>query len=191
MCSTTLGSPTGPQNWSYVHVPVVPRPWHQRCTASCGTAGCTRGGYTGWVYRVGNTRAIPGTQPRCSGRGPDPAERAPEAQGLEWVGSGARAYLGTAAGTVLPHPAGPVGPGQPDPPWAGPCGLPPPGHIGRDLTSFSIKLVKTAECHRNVSKRPVIVPIYQNGSQKSPLDFLGFPISLAFSHKELMVPFEP
>ena len=40
-----------------------------------------------------------------------------------------------------------------------------------------------------MSKRPAIVPIFQNGLQKSPLEKLGFPFSLAFSHKELMVPF--
>ena len=34
-------------------------------------------------------------------------------------------------------------------------------------------------------------PCFQNGSRKSPLDFLGFPYSSAFSHKELMVPFWP
>ena len=42
-----------------------------------------------------------------------------------------------------------------------------------------------------MSKRPVIVPISQNGSEKSPLDFLRFPFLAAFSHKELMVPFMP
>ena len=62
--------------------------------------------------------------------------------------------------------------------------------IWRELTSISRKLVKTAKCQPNMSKRPVIVPIIQNGVQKSPLDFLGFLFSVAFSHKELMVPFE-
>ena len=61
---------------------------------------------------------------------------------------------------------------------------------GRDLTSFSIKLVKTAECHQNVTKRPVLVPIFQNGSQMSPLEILRFPFWLAFSHKELMGRFD-
>ena len=42
-----------------------------------------------------------------------------------------------------------------------------------------------------MSKRPPIVPIFKNGSQKSPLDFLRFPHSGAFSHKELMGHFDP
>ena len=51
---------------------------------------------------------------------------------------------------------------------------------------ISCKVSKTAECHRKVSKRPVIVPIFQNRVQKSPLEILRFPISVAFSPKELM-----
>ena len=80
------------------------------------------------------------------------------------------------------HPCGarsvPLGP-----PWQGP---PLSSRRGRHLTSFPVKLVKTAKCHRKVSKRPILVPICQNGVQKSPLDFLGYSFSLAFSHKELM-----
>ena len=34
-------------------------------------------------------------------------------------------------------------------------------------------------------------PYFQNGLQKSALEILGFPISLAFSHKELMGHFNP
>ena len=57
---------------------------------------------------------------------------------------------------------------------------------GRDSSPFSIKLVKTMKCHQKVSKRPSLVPNSQNGSKKSPLDFLRIPFSAAFSHKELM-----
>ena len=57
--------------------------------------------------------------------------------------------------------------------------------------TFPVKLVKTAMCHQNMLKRPVIVPILQNRSRKSPLDFLGFPFLPAFSHKELMGYFGP
>ena len=52
--------------------------------------------------------------------------------------------------------------------------------------TFLVKLVKTAKCHQNMSKRPVLVPIFQNGSRKSPLKILRFPFSVAFSPKELM-----
>ena len=54
----------------------------------------------------------------------------------------------------------------------------------------SIKLVKTAKCHQNSSKRPVIVPIFKNGLGKSPLEFLGFLFWPAFSPKELMGHFD-
>ena len=78
--------------------------------------------------------------------------------------------------------------------WALPCPGPSecrPWPIGRDSMTFLIKLVKTAKCHQNVSKRPPLVPIFQNGSQKSPLEILRFPYSAAFSPKELMGHFRP
>ena len=70
-------------------------------------------------------------------------------------------------------------------PWEG-SGL----SKGRDYGPEAGNLVKTTKCHRKVSKRPVIVPISQNGSEKSPLEILRFLFLVAFSHKELMVPFE-
>ena len=84
----------------------------------------------------------------------------------------------------------PAGPGRPTP------GGPPctsqnaaSGPLGRDSMTFPVKLVKTLKCRRKVRKRPAIVPISQNGVEKSPLGILGIPYSVAFSHKELMVPF--
>ena len=66
-----------------------------------------QGGCTGWVYRVGNRGAIPGTH-RPRKEDPYPAERAPEApaRGLEWVGYGSGCVTlcsaaGTAPGTTL------------------------------------------------------------------------------------------
>ena len=56
--------------------------------------------------------------------------------------------------------------------------------------TFPVKLVKTAECHQFVSKRPVIVPICKTGPESHLLIFLGFANRPAFSHKELMVPFD-
>ena len=38
-------------------------------------------------------------------------------------------------------------------------------------------------------KKAYVSPCFQNGLQKSPLDFLGFPVFTAFSHKELMAIF--
>ena len=121
------------------------------------------GGYPGGLYRdLPNDRAEEPTQHLT-------AERAPEAlQGLEWV---VRCVRGGRA--LVPPLRGPVSP---------PVGFPVPGPLNaaswpirRDSMSSHIKLVKTTKCRRNVSKRPVIVPNSQNGSQMSPLDFLRFP----------------
>ena len=60
------------------------------------------------------------------------------------------------------------------------------GPIRRDYDLFSLKLVKTTKCHQFMSKRPPVVPIFQNRVQKSPLEKLRFPYSSAFSPKELM-----
>ena len=154
-----------------------------------GVQGCTGpGGYTGWVYRVG----VPGstTQPPCAREEQaQPAKRAPDGPagaGSGWVGcSGRVTGGGTAPRTTLRARSGtrtlPVlGPSE--------CRL---LAITARFHSYSRNLVKTAKCHQNVTKRPVIVPISQNGSRKSPLDFLGFTFWLAFSHKELMGHFEP
>ena len=143
-----------------------------------------QGGYTGWVIPGPST--IPSQLAR-QGADPEPAERAPEALAGAGVGGfwgwdrPLRVVPGTSA-QPRTHPSGPVGP----PAGALPgTGLGSSGK-GRDSYLNSVKLVKTAECHRKVFKRPVIVPIFKNGSQSSPLDFLGFPVLPAFSPKELM-----
>ena len=46
--------------------------------------------------------------------------------------------------------------------------------IWRDLTTFLMKLVKTAKCHQNVSKRPPLVPIPKTGPESHLLKFLDF-----------------
>ena len=87
-------------------------------------------------------------------------------------------------GTSAPTPSGP---GRPSRPLQGRGSLVLLEQaLGRDSGHISVKLVKTTKCHRIVSKRPVIVPICQNGLRKSPLEIPRFPISVAFSHKELM-----
>ena len=161
MCSDTLGSPTGSQKRSYVHVP--------GCQVTVrGTAvsrTCVPGGYWGRVYRVGVGRAIPGTQPPRSQlleEGPGTAERAPGSP----AGAGVGWYLEPDVLGPLVRPSSPrpplpaVGPG----PLQGPVWGFPPRAKGRELRSISRKLVKTTKCHQNVSKRPGLVPIFQNGS---------------------------
>ena len=45
--------------------------------------------------------------------------------------------------------------------------MPASGPIRRELTSFLINLVKTPECHRNMSKRPAVVPISKTAPKVS------------------------
>ena len=151
--------------------------------------GGSQGGYTGW----GTGRAIPGTTQPPLALSPEehpPAERAPGSPagaGVGWVGAGVGrpfAYWSWwCAGLLYP----PSGPGRPlaGPPWY----RTPPRAKGRDSDLIPVKLVKTTKCHQNMSKRPIMLPIFQNGSQKSPLEIPGFPFWLAFSPKELMVLF--
>ena len=182
-----LGSPTGTPERSYVHVPQCPdRVVHDAATVQDGV--WCRVGIPGWVYRVG-TRVgyYRDTQPAARGEVQHQRSGPVGPAGAGVVGAGARTYraAGTAPGPPL---RGPV-----DALWASPCPGPSecrPGPIRRDSMKFLRKLVKTAECHQKCQKRPVIVPILQNGYQKSPLDFLGFPFGAAFSHKELMGHFE-
>ena len=162
-----------------------PVPACRRCT------GTGLGRVYGWVIRVGNTgpgvlpshRAEPSRQTVTAGNGPSPA-------GGGWSGSRLGdpfAYPYPGASELSPPPFGPGRSPCRGPPW----GLTSPRAKGRDSSSFPVKLVKTAECHQKVSKRPVMLPIYQNGSQKSPLGILRKPFWPAFSHKELMGRFGP
>ena len=142
--------------------------------AACSTA-CTvwvgSGWVPGWGIRVGTGRAIPGYYPATCSReeGPSPSGAGPGSpcKGLEWVGTGSW----TRARRRFPGPPlrGPVSP---------PCGLPCPGTliaaswpIWRDLTSFPRMLVKTAECHQNMTKRPALVPISKTGPKSHLLKF--------------------
>ena len=103
-------------------------------------------------------------------------------QGMEWVVPGSRTSLHAQVRTRTPdHPLRPQGPPGP----ASLSGVLLAGK-GRDSGTFPGKLVKTTKCHQKSTKRPAIVPIFQNGLQKSPLDFPRFPYLAAFSHKELM-----
>ena len=139
-----------------------------------------------WVYRVGNTPShppsdIPGS---TTARSQIPAKRAPEAP---CRGAGVGGYLGPSPWTRSPglpctHPAGPVGPP------AGPSLVqdPPPRAKGRDLTSFYRNLVKNQEVSPKCVEKACHSPYFQNGPEKSALEILRFPLSSAFSPKELM-----
>ena len=163
--------------------PVYPSCWP--VTPTYGT------GYTGWLYRVGIPGGYTGGVPSHLLAGSKPRQRSGprKAQGgwSGWSGCSGRAtgYGGT--GRSVP----PSGPGRSHP-WALPVPPSQMSHLGpkgRDSSQYSVKLVRTTKCRQEMCKRPVIVPVCQNGSEKSPLEILRFPFSVAFSCKELMGPF--
>ena len=132
-----------------------------------GIPGVYQGGYTGWV--VGG--AIPGYYPAARGEVLRPAERARRPCRGRSGGSQELGRTGRLDG-LLTHPAGPVGPCGPSlvrTPWNA-----APGPIRRDLTSYLRNLVKTAECHQNMSIRPVIVPVPKTAIKSHLLIFWDF-----------------
>ena len=174
MCSIPLGSPTGPQKQLF-------------STAEYVLGMVTGSGVrVGYGDRVGTGRGIPVAQPARQGRTPVSgvltAKRAPEAlQGLEWVVSMQR--------PVRPHP-----------PLRGPVGACSPSLVLLEQTPaswpirarcdlFYVKLSQNRVVSPKYVKKAYHSPCFQKPAQKSPLDFLGFPFSTAFSHKELMVLF--
>ena len=127
--------------------------------------------------RVGYTGVIPSHRALRSQGAPHPAERAPEGlQGLEWVGGvwwdrPLRVSPLGASARPRPHPPGPVSPCR-----ASLGRGPAPRAKGRDSMTYSLKLVKRRECHRNILKRPVIVPIPKTASRNHLLKFSDFHI---------------
>ena len=145
-----------------------------------GSACCTGrvrepGGYTGWVYRVGTRRGYTRVLPTDRARRSCTSEAGPVVPAGGGVGGYRAGCVSRRLGRLQDHPTGPVGlPGalpvlDPENAASWP--------IGRDLTSFPGKLVKTAECHPFSSKRPVIVPIYKTRSKSRLLKFPDFYIS--------------
>ena len=139
-----------------------------------------RVGVPGWVYRVGNRGAIPGTTQllgegcRYSGAGPGSP-----GTGLEWVVSAARAP--STSGTT------PSGPGRslralPVPPRADAASWP----IRARIRVLFCKVSQNGRVSPEKCQKAYHSPCFQNRPQKSPLDILRFPFSAAFSHKELL-----
>ena len=152
-----------------------------RVGTRAGIAGGYQGGYTGGV--------LPSHQVLRPSGGLT-AKRAPEAPaGLEWVVRVQRPQDRSPEhpDPTTPDPAGPPGPLRWV--WALSPSKPAFWPIVARLRVISWNLVKTTKCHQFLCKRPVIVPIFQNGSHLSPLEILRFPFPPAFSGKELMVPF--
>ena len=145
-------------------------------------SGVYRGGYTGWViqglYRVPSQllKEVPDQRsgPRKS------------LQGAGVGGSGAGIPQGTAAGRAgYPPLRGPVGP-MLGPPWYPPLADAASQPIRARISRILLKVSQNHGVSPLFHEKACHSPCSQNGSQKSPLDFLRFLKSLAFSHKELM-----
>ena len=108
------------------------------------------------------------------------AERAPEAP----VGAGVGGHGGRAPSTSSDHPCGARSGRCPSLslPRANAASWP----IRARFVSFYCKVSQNREVSPKFDEKACHSPYIQNGSQMSPLEFLRFPFSRAFSHKELM-----
>ena len=88
------------------------------------------------------------------------------------------------------HPPGPVGHLR-CPPWCRPPLFAASWPIRARFQSFSLKVSQNREVSPKKCQKASHSPYLQNSSQKSPLDFLRFLFSSAFSPKELMGLFWP
>ena len=70
--------------------------------------------------------------------------------------------------------------------FAGSGPLPASWLIGARFDLISVKFSQNDEVSPKSVEKASVSPYFQNGLQISPLDFLGFPFSPAFSCKELM-----
>ena len=90
---------------------------------------------------------------------------------------------GTAPGTTLRARSGPLAP-----PCTWDLANAASGPIRAELRSFYYKVSQNDEVSPKKCQKAYHSPCSQNGLKKSPLEKLRFPVSPAFSHKELMVP---
>ena len=134
----------------------------------------TGGGYTGVLPSHPAPRE---EDPADSGAGPGSSCRE-----LEWVVC--RVWTRDTGGRSGP----PFGPGR-SPPGSPPCPSltnAASGPIGARLRLHFSKVSQNDEVSPENVYKASHSPCFQNGSQKSALDFLGFPFLRAFSHKELI-----
>ena len=156
------GSETGVRAVSHLRV----RARQRVGTGGVRVLGGYRGGYTGWV--------IPGSIPSqllAWGASLD-SEAGPgrPCRGREWVVKVQRAR---APGTTLR--ARSVWPASPPCTWY-PLSSQTAVQTAkrREFSQFSIKLVKMTKCHRNMSIRPLIVPVLKTASESRLLIFWDF-----------------
>ena len=148
-----------------------------------GCTGWYRVGYgTGWVPGRGNTgvypaaKDVPVKRSMDSGAGPGSPSR-----GLEWVVHAQRPSTSAPTLRARSCPCRAL-PGAPRAKAAS-------GPIGARFDLISVELSQNDEVSPKYPEKASHSPYFQNGLRMSPLDFLRFPFSPAFSGKELMVPF--
>ena len=149
---------------------------------------------TGWVYRVGNREVYPPSHPATLLE-EDPRSRqrsGPRKPCRGWSGwpAGSGRTRCSAAGTAISPPSGPGRSSPASPPWDMPLECRLWANMAR-FQSFYWKLSQNDEVSTKKCEKASHSPYFQNGCQKSPLGFLGFPYLRAFSHKELMGHFDP
>ena len=151
------------------------------------------------TVQVGGWAGVVPTHPARGEEGPEEVQGAqrpgPGSAGVgPGVGPGGRARgrqygNGGGDGSWVP----PFGPGQPT--RGPPCTQDPwnaaSWPIGARLGSYFSKVSQNRQVSPKLVNKASHTPYFQNGSQKSPLEILRFPISPAFSHKELMGQFWP
>ena len=141
---------------------------------TCTGTGCGLGGYTGWVIpAIPSYRAEEPTPA-------SPSEAGPGRPAGPGVGGEMRAGVGGPCTTLRARSGPPVAP---------PCTGPLDARLLANKARIDLILLKVSH-FRVVSARSVEKachsPHFQNEARNSPLEILGFPYSVAFSHKELM-----
>ena len=134
----------------------------------------------GWVYGVGRREGYTGVLPSHLESGGSDSEAGPGTlQGVEWVVTAAACARALGPPTPLRYGARSAVLGL----SPGKCAS---GPIKARLRSISQKLSQNPRVSPKYHEKASHSPCFQNGPQMSPLDFLGFPFSSAFSGKELM-----
>ena len=136
-------------------------------------------------YRGGYTGGVPSSPPTA--RGECPVQRSGPRKPCKgwsgWYGVLGRTVGGTAPETTLRARSAPAGL-----PVSGPSECPPRANIAR-FQSILSKVSQNSEVSPKSVHKACHSPYFQNGSGNPPLEILGFPFPLAFSHKELLTLF--
>ena len=157
--------------------------WSSRRVYGVGTAGWVyrvgiQGGYRGGLYRVLPSQLLEEQTRQRSG------PRKPCRGWSGWPGAADAPADGDGPVPTLRARSVPLGP-----PWYRTLQMSASWPIWARFDLISCKVSQNLIVSPEYDEKASHSPYFQNGLRKSPLDFLGFPYSLAFSHKELIGPF--